>query len=203
MPDIQTVFLDRDGVLNRKRPEGEYVTRWEEFEFLPGAVAALALLRAAGRRLVVVTNQRGVALGRLSLADLDALHRRMTAELEAAGAGLDAVYACPHDRGRCRCRKPDTGLFLRAAADFPGTDLARCVVVGDSLCDLEAAARLGCPAYLVADGPRGEEVLAEAGRRGVTVGGVAPSLFAVTEKMLVPAQRREEEKPLAFRHGGC
>jgi D-glycero-D-manno-heptose 1,7-bisphosphate phosphatase len=81
-----TVFLDRDGVINRKPPEGDYVERWEQFEFLPGAIEALALLAAAGIRAVVVTNQRGVALGRMTLGDLDDIHRRMQAELEIGRA---------------------------------------------------------------------------------------------------------------------
>jgi D-glycero-D-manno-heptose 1,7-bisphosphate phosphatase len=184
---MRTVFLDRDGVLNRKRPEGQYVTRWEEFEFLPRAAEGLHLLQEAGLRLIVVTNQRGVALGRLSEADLEAIHRRMAGELAQAGVRLAAVYHCPHDRGRCDCRKPGTGLFLRAQADFPDTDFGQSAVVGDSLSDLEAAARLDCPGYLVAEGQRREEVLGEARRQGIPVQASAPSLYDLVEKKLLLA----------------
>lgn len=138
-----TVFLDRDGVINRKPPEGGYVTRWVEFSFLPGAVQALAELRKAGARLIVVTNQRGVALGRMTQADLDAIHERMREELRAGGADVDAIYACPHEEGTCDCRKPRTGLFHQAMADEPAIDLAWAIMVGDSASDAAAARAIG------------------------------------------------------------
>jgi D-glycero-D-manno-heptose 1,7-bisphosphate phosphatase len=149
-PARATVFLDRDGVLNRKPAEGEYVTQAGDLELLPGAARACALLRAAGARLVVVTNQRGVALGRMGPGDLEAVHGRLGELLAAEGGALDAIYACPHERGVCDCRKPAPGLFLRAAADDPAIDLGRAAMVGDSPVDVEAAHRLGLPVVLVA-----------------------------------------------------
>src|SRR5437764_2232864 len=109
---MPTIFLDRDGVLNRKLPEDSYVRRWEEFELLPGVPTALARLKRAGWRLVLVTNQRGIARGVMSHEDLASLHGCLQDVLEASGARLDAIYYCPHDLGQCGCRKPQIGMFL-------------------------------------------------------------------------------------------
>ena len=99
------VFLDRDGVINRKAPEGEYVTRWSEFAFLPGALDALRALAGAPVRVVVATNQRGIARGRMTAGDLAAIHARMRGAVLEAGGRIDAIYHCPHEGG-CDCRKP-------------------------------------------------------------------------------------------------
>jgi D-glycero-D-manno-heptose 1,7-bisphosphate phosphatase len=141
--DIEYVFLDRDGVLNRSLPDGRFITRWEEFELLPGVAGAIAQLNRSGRKVIVVTNQRCVALGLCSVADLLTLHERLRKQLTQQGARLDAIYYCPHDVGQCNCRKPLPGLFEQAFRDFPGADATSSVMVGDSLRDIEAGARLG------------------------------------------------------------
>lgn len=141
---MRTAFLDRDGTINVKAPEGEYVTSWAEFSFLPGAVEAIGLLRERGWRVVVVTNQRGVALGRMSLADVEDIHDRMR-----EAAPLDAVYLCPHECDSCDCRKPNSGMFLQAQAEFPDIRFEECVVIGDAESDMEAGRRLGCRTILV------------------------------------------------------
>jgi D-glycero-D-manno-heptose 1,7-bisphosphate phosphatase len=148
---IEYVFLDRDGVLNRKPPEGGYVTRWEELELLPSVPQAIAALNRSQRKVIVITNQRGIALGLFSQDDLERLHDRLGVELAAKGACLDAIYVCPHDRGQCNCRKPLTGLFEQAFADFPGARPDNSIVVGDSLSDIEAGVRLGMRTVLIAD----------------------------------------------------
>jgi D-glycero-D-manno-heptose 1,7-bisphosphate phosphatase len=164
-----TVFIDRDGVINRKRPEPHYVTSWEEFEFLPGALEGLAALARTDARIIVVTNQRGIARGVYTEETLVDMHTRMKAAVEAAGGRIDAIYYCPHEGG-CECRKPATGMFERAAREVPGADLAEAVVIGDNVCDLEAAARLGCPSVLVGSVERQREILEKAARKGVTAG---------------------------------
>ena len=153
MPDrLTTVFLDRDGVINAKAPEGQYVESWDGFALLPGVVDAVRALRAAALRVVVVTNQRGVALGRMTAADVEAIHERMSGLLP-----LDAVYYCPHEDGECDCRKPRTGMFERAAREVPGVALGRgAAIVGDSESDMEAGRRLGL--VLVKVGPAESEV---------------------------------------------
>jgi D-glycero-D-manno-heptose 1,7-bisphosphate phosphatase len=160
----RTAFLDRDGTINVKAPEGEYVRSWEEFRFLPGAREAIALLRQAGWRVVVVSNQRGVALGRMTAADVEDVHRRMREQVP-----VDAVYWCPHDRGVCECRKPGVELFTDAARDFPGLDLATSVVIGDAESDMEAGRRIGARTIRVGHPPRPsllEAVRALAGEDG-------------------------------------
>jgi D-glycero-D-manno-heptose 1,7-bisphosphate phosphatase len=142
----RAAFLDRDGVLNRKMPEGEYVTVPEEFELLPGAIPGLQLLSAKGYRLIVVTNQRGVARGRLTLDDLAAIHGKLRRLLSGNGVELDAIYFCPHGSDECACRKPKPGLLLRAFAEFPGLEPGESVLFGDSGSDVEAARRAGVPA---------------------------------------------------------
>ncbi len=112
----KAAFLDRDGVINRKAPEGQYVTRWEEMEFLPGAGEAIRLLNDAGFFVVVVSNQRCVAKGLISTDELESIHARMRGEFQVAGARIDAIYYCPHDdQPPCGCRKPQPGMLLEAA----------------------------------------------------------------------------------------
>lgn len=147
---IDWVFLDRDGTLNTKLPRGQYVERPDQLELLPGAAAAVARLNRAGLRTCLVTNQRGVALGLMSGADLDAVHERLTALLGAAGGQLDAIYACLHDAGQCSCRKPAPGLLLRARTERPEIDFARSVIVGDALSDMQAGRALGLLTVMIA-----------------------------------------------------
>jgi D-glycero-D-manno-heptose 1,7-bisphosphate phosphatase len=139
---VETVFVDRDGVINRKAPEGEYVWRWEDFHVLPGVDAAIARLNAEGRRVFVVTNQRGAALGLYTPADIEALHARFSEWLTERGARIDAFYYCPHDREGCRCRKPDTGMMEQAFAEHGG-EAATSIMIGDSLSDIEAGRKAG------------------------------------------------------------
>jgi D-glycero-D-manno-heptose 1,7-bisphosphate phosphatase len=137
---LSTVFLDRDGVINVKSPEGEYVKSPDELVLLPGAVGAVRALRGAGLRVVVVTNQRGVALGHMTEGDVEAIHSHM----RAAGVDVDAVYHCPHEDGECDCRKPRTGMLERAAREVPGVALGRAAaIVGDSETDMQAGRSLG------------------------------------------------------------
>lgn len=137
------MFLDRDGVVNEKMPEGKYVTGWPDFRVLPGAPEAIACLNRAGLRVIVVSNQRGIALGLYSAADVDAIHDKLQGVLQASGAHVDAFYFCPHDRHECNCRKPLPGMFLKAQHDFPETAAATSAMIGDSLSDIEFGQRLG------------------------------------------------------------
>lgn len=146
---LTTVFLDRDGVINRKAPEGSYVTSWAEFEFLPGALDGLRLLAEHDLRVIVVSNQRGVGRGRIRPVDLADIHERMRAEAERAGGRIDAVYFCPHLEAGCACRKPAPGMLLDAARDFPGLRLELSALVGDRAHDMEAAAAVGAMRVLV------------------------------------------------------
>ena len=147
---IRWVFLDRDGTLNVKPPLGEYIERPDALELLPGAAKAVGMLNRAGLWTGVVTNQRGVALGRMSMEDLDAVHERLRYLLRLEGAFVDAIYMCPHEIGACDCRKPDPGLFLRAQSENPELDFAQAAIVGDSASDVEAGRRVGMATVLIA-----------------------------------------------------
>lgn len=156
-----TVFLDRDGVLNRRAPTGDYIKTPDELELLPGAVEGVRLLNEHGILVVVVTNQRGIALGRLSTIDLERIHASLRNRLAGGGARLDGIYHCPHALGVCDCRKPAIGLFVQAQQDHSEIDFGRSAVIGDSLSDMTAAGRIGARGILVVDdgapGPPGDE----------------------------------------------
>jgi D-glycero-D-manno-heptose 1,7-bisphosphate phosphatase len=137
------VLLDRDGTINRKAPEGSYVTTPDALELLPGAAGAIRTLNDAGVPVAVVTNQRCLALGRLDLEGLHAIHAALQDRLAAdAGAHLDAIFHCPHERDECDCRKPAPGL-LAAAATFFGASPGETVMIGDADSDVEAGRRFG------------------------------------------------------------
>jgi D-glycero-D-manno-heptose 1,7-bisphosphate phosphatase len=140
----KAAFLDRDGVLNRKAPEGQYVTQWEEMEFLPGTREAIRLLNEAGFFVVVVSNQRCVAKGLITVAELESMHARMRQEFLAAGAKIDAIYYCPHEnQPPCSCRKPQPGMILDAARAHD-IELSASWMIGDSEHDVEAGRSAGC-----------------------------------------------------------
>ena len=151
--NVRYVFLDRDGVINRKLPEGEYASSWDQFHLLPGAVEAIAKLNQSGRTVIVVTNQRGVALGYYTEADVRAVHGELQKHLNQSGAHIDAFYFCPHDKNQCDCRKPKTGLFEQALRDFPKASGRNSIVIGDSLSDIEVARNFGAPSIFIQGDP--------------------------------------------------
>ena len=146
-----TAFLDRDGVLNRRPPVAAYVRRPEDVEWLPGALDAVRRLSEAGIRLIVVSNQAGVARGAMTMADLAAVEERMQADVTAAGGRIESFLYCPHgwDDG-CDCRKPRPGMLYEAQRQFD-LDLSRTPFVGDDERDGQAAEAAGCPFLLVTD----------------------------------------------------
>lgn len=148
--------MDRDGVINRERPD--YVRRWDEFEFLPGVLRALRRLAALDWSILVVTNQSAIGRGLVTADTVTDIHRRMRAAVEAAGGRIDAVFVCPHrpDDG-CACRKPRPGLLRQAAAALD-LRLADCYLVGDALSDLLAAQAVGCRPILVQSGVQGSRL---------------------------------------------
>lgn len=140
----KAAFLDRDGVINRKAPEQAYVTSWEEMQFLPGVIESIAELNRAGFRVIVVTNQRCVAKGLVTVHDLESLHQRMCIEFEVRGASIAGVYYCPHElRPPCVCRKPQPGMILEAAREH-NIDLTASWMIGDSDVDVAAGKNAGC-----------------------------------------------------------
>ena len=140
--DADTLFLDRDGVLNRHL-EGDYVKSWQEWEWMPGILEALAKWSRKFRYMVLVTNQRGVGRGVMSDAELGLVHARMLEAIDAAGGRLDLVLVCTAVDDADPRRKPNTGMFQEACALLPDIDPARCIMVGDSPKDALFAARCG------------------------------------------------------------
>ena len=150
MPETPAVFLDRDGVINRRRPD--HVKGWDEFEFLPGVLPGLAELKSMGTPVVVVTNQSAVGRGLLSPEALYGIHARMLRAIDAAGGHVSAIYACLHaPQDGCACRKPQPTLLQRASLEL-GIVLSQSIMVGDSPTDVQAARAAGCRPVFVNDG---------------------------------------------------
>jgi histidinol-phosphate phosphatase family protein len=145
------IFLDRDGVINVKPAPGEYIRTWQEFRFLPNITDWIRLFNTLGYLVLVVTNQRGVALGKIRPEDLEEMHTNMVRELAKAGARIDDIFCCPHHENACECRKPRPGLVRAAVAKWD-LDLERSLLIGDSASDEELARNCGVRFLMVRDG---------------------------------------------------
>jgi len=134
----KVIFLDRDGVINKKAPKADYVKNWDEFEFLPGSIEAISLLTKSGYDIYVISNQAGIARGIMTEHDLKEIHQNMTNEIEKKGGKILVIYYCPHGWDeRCECRKPKPGMFFQAAREHH-FDLTKTVFIGDDERDVEA-----------------------------------------------------------------
>ena len=173
-----TVFLDRDGTLNR---DTGYIKSPQELDLLPGVIDAVARLNRAGARVVLVTNQSAIARGFITVDQLKTIHSVLLARLEAGGARLDAIYYCPHhpDDG-CRCRKPQPAMIHRAAVDL-NLDLSRTYVIGDQSRDLEVARQVGARGILVLSGQTRRETIGDIQRHGVSPDFIADDLWDAVE----------------------
>ena len=147
---MDAVFLDRDGTINVKAPEGDYIVRPQQLELLGGAAEAIRMLNRAGVPVVVITNQRGIALGRMDETDLMAVHSRLRELLSEHDASIDAIFYCPHDKDACACRKPGTLMLRRAQSLLELTTLRHTVMIGDAPSDVEAGRRAGARTILLA-----------------------------------------------------
>lgn len=150
---MPAVFLDRDGTVN---VEKNYLYRFEDWEWIPGAIDAIRLIGEAGWLVIVVTNQAGIARGLYGETDVLELHARVDATLRAHNARVHGYYYCPHhpdhgDRVDCQCRKPRPGMLLKAAAEH-GIDLKRSWMIGDRESDIAAAQACGVTPILVGTG---------------------------------------------------
>lgn len=149
----KAVFLDRDGTINEDQ---EYIYRPEDFVFLPGAVEGLRILQECDFKLIIITNQSGIARGIYREEDFLFLNEWMLKLLKQKGITIDRVYFCPHlpdakiakYRKRCNCRKPRTGLYMQAAADYH-IDFSQSYAIGDRLRDCAICENTGCQGYLI------------------------------------------------------
>lgn len=141
-----TLLLDRDGVLNEDNIHG-YILNWESFHFSQGVFEALKILSTLFPRILVITNQRGVGRGLMSLAELNRIHQHMTAAIQANGGRIDQVYFCTALDMEHPDRKPKTGMAQRAKTDFPEIDFTKTIMVGNTRGDMEFGRNIG--AYTV------------------------------------------------------
>lgn len=153
-----TLFLDRDGVINRRIVDG-YVTCWEEFEFLPGVLEALKILAERFRYILIVTNQQGVGKGLMTMDQVDAIHDRMCTEIEAVGGRIDGILVCPQlASDPDNYRKPSPEMAFMAQEYYPEIDLDKCVMLGDGQTDIEFGHNAGCMAVFIgADNPSADD----------------------------------------------
>ena len=143
MHKLDTLFLDRDGVVNVKL-DGRYVQNSDEFEFMPGAENAIAKLSIIFKRILIVTNQQGIAKGIMSANDLNTLHQYMLQQLKVKGGVIEKIYYCPHLAAEnCSCRKPNPGMIQQAIIDFPTIKIEESYLIGDSDSDIIAGDKMG------------------------------------------------------------
>lgn len=147
--DPKTIFIDRDGTINVRPQKAHYIETPEQFVWLPGAIDAIKIAKRAGYRVVMVTNQPGIARGNLTEDTLTQIHSKMQADLQQHGCEIDMIYYCPHnwDDG-CDCRKPEPGMFFQAEKDL-SIDLTKCYMIGDDERDMEAARKVDCKFIMV------------------------------------------------------
>jgi len=167
---MKLVILDRDGTINQD--SDQYIKSPAEWKPIPGSLEAIARLTQGGWRIVVATNQSGIARGLFDMATLNAIHAEMHRAVNQAGGRIDAIFFCPHAAdASCECRKPKPGLLREIGARM-GVELAGVPMIGDSLRDLEAAVAAGAKPHLVLTGkgkktrdagglPAGTEVAAD------------------------------------------
>ena len=147
---MKLIILDRDGVINYD--SDKYIKSPAEWKPIPGSIEAIARLNQSGYRIVVATNQSGIGRGLFDMGVLNAINDKMTALVFQHGGRIEALFFCPHTAAEnCDCRKPKTGMFEEIARRLE-TDLSGVPCVGDSLRDLEAAAKMGCQPILVLTG---------------------------------------------------
>lgn len=156
MMNLQCLFLDRDGVINRER--ADYVKSWQEMEILPGVFDAMARLAQLNAPVIIITNQSAIGRQHVTRQAVDELHHRLFELIHSAGGRVDDVFLCPHHpNDNCSCRKPKPGLLVQAAEKYK-LDLTQCLFVGDSVTDFQAATAVGCQSILVKSGRQGAQL---------------------------------------------
>ncbi|MCF8304275.1 MAG: HAD-IIIA family hydrolase [Bacteroidales bacterium] len=144
-----TLFLDRDGVINRRLVDN-YVKGTEEFEFLPGVLDAMKIIGRVFGHIIVVSNQQGVGKGMMSRADVELVHDFMLKHIEKYGGRIDGIYYSPHlEAENNPMRKPGTGMGLKARKDHPDIDFQRAVMAGDTITDMQFGRSLGMVNVLI------------------------------------------------------
>ena len=152
------ILIDRDGVINRKAPQGEYVAKWEEFEWVDDTVQSMKQLARHGFSFIVITNQAGIAREMVSEKELTQMHNLMISELESEGVKVHDIYVCPHHwDDNCDCRKPKAGLFFQIAKEYL-LRMDKTLYIGDYVRDCEAAYNAECGSVLIASSEEFESI---------------------------------------------
>jgi len=171
---VKAVFLDRDGTVAKDVP---YCSRVDDFDILPTVPQGIRLLNEQGFKVIMITNQSGIARSYFTQETLSLIHQKMKEELAEYGAWIDAIYICPHHPDeRCECRKPKPAMLLQAAKEM-GIDLNISYMIGDDAKDIEAGKAAGCKTILVTTGPNGENIEAQ----GKNPDNIANSLYEAVE----------------------
>jgi len=145
-----TLFLDRDGVINNKL-EDDYVKKWEEFSFTNNAVESISKLSEIFYKIIIVTNQRGIAKGIMSENELTVIHKKMVDEIVRKKGRIDKIYFCPDLSNDSDCRKPNPGMALKAKLEFPEIDFRKSFIVGDSISDMLFGKKLGMKCAFISE----------------------------------------------------
>jgi len=174
-----TLFLDRDGVINREK-EGDYIRQVSEFSFLEGVLQAFPLLAQVFGRIFIVTNQKGVGKGWMTMDDLDGIHSFMVNQVVNAGGRLDRIYHCTETDNAHPDRKPNTGMGLRARQEFPEVDFTRSLMIGNTLSDMRFGKALGMRTIFI---PSAKPPLTQA---DPLVDAVFPDLLSVAKALPNP-----------------
>jgi D-glycero-D-manno-heptose 1,7-bisphosphate phosphatase len=149
----RTLFLDRDGVINRRLIK-RYVRNWDEFEFLPGVLEAIPLLNQHFNRTVIITNQRGISLGLMTTEALELIHKELLRQIEKKGGRIDKIYYCAKKYDDIpNCRKPEPFMALEAQKDFPEINFKHSVMIGDQPGDIEFGNNLGMQTVWIPNDP--------------------------------------------------
>jgi D-glycero-D-manno-heptose 1,7-bisphosphate phosphatase len=154
-PMQPAIFLDRDGVIVENNPN--YIRSWEDIKFIPRSISALAQMNESHYQIVLVTNQSAVGRGIISAELAIQINFRLVDEIQRAGGRIDGIYMCPHSPDdKCRCRKPEPGLLLRAAGEL-AIDLEQSIMIGDALSDLQAGQAAGLRRLILVRSGRGRD----------------------------------------------
>ena len=145
------IFIDRDGIVNKKAEEHKYILHWEDFEFLPGFIPTFQKIYQLKYKLIIVTNQQCIGKGLISEPELDLIHRNMINKLNRNQIYIHKIYYCPHlSKMKCKCRKPNPGMLIQAKKELNyNIDYNHCFIIGDSISDIEVGKAFGCKTILL------------------------------------------------------
>jgi histidinol-phosphate phosphatase family protein len=145
------LLIDRDGVINRKAPQGKYISSWEDFEWIPETHEAMKQLAKEGFQFIVISNQAGIARGMIDPIELERIHINMCKELKKDGVEILDIYVCPHHWGEgCSCRKPNPGMLYQASKEYLFR-LDETLFIGDDPRDCQTAEKAGCVSVFVGE----------------------------------------------------